>query len=814
MTQSSAMGDDVVMDGDRAASGQPIFEPRPSRRLFATAASEPRARRLTDLLLLLGSVVGLMIASAAEFPSPGFLVALTAFVRSAPSFLDTAWQISADVLALFALVLLIATFVRRRFDVARDLVVALIVSTVVWLLVGRWAQGDWPAFTRALRSANPHLWYPSPRLALPAAVIVTSAPHLTRPIRRVGRWLIVLACVGIVALGASSPLGAVAGVLVGATAGCVVHLIFGSSAGRPSLSDVERALSKVGVHARSLAPAARQRAGVFEVMGEDTAGRQLVIKVYGRDAHDSALATTMWRTLWYRDPGSPLRFGRLQQVEHEAFVTLLAAQFGVLTEQVVTAGATVDDDAILVLRGRGSLLSATTLDEPAAARAVDQLWKVLAELHRGGIAHGQVDSDTIIVDGGQLGLADFGGASVGATDGRIGADRAQALVTTVLLVGAAPAIAAARRAIGVEGLAAMLPYLQGATLTRSQRRDVKEADLDVDDLRALAAEAAGAEAPELQQLRRITWGTVLRVVLPALAVVALTSAISGMELDGVWDEVVAATWWLLLLGFVIAQLVRLSQSISTLGASPKPLPFGPVYGLQLSVAYVTIAIPSYAARVAMSVRFFQRQGVPAGAALAAGALDTMTTFFIEIIGITALLMFTPASLDFDFSGTGQMATRLLTIVGVLLAAIVLAVILFAKLRRFVVEWAKRLGTESMAVMRGLRSPRRLALLVGGNIGSEILFTLALGTFAFAMGTSVSFADLLLIHLSVSLLAGIVPVPGGIGVAEAMLTMGLIRAGMPDEAAFAAVICYRASTFYLPPIWGYFSMRWLERSRYI
>jgi uncharacterized membrane protein YbhN (UPF0104 family) len=254
--------------------------------------------------------------------------------------------------------------------------------------------------------------------------------------------------------------------------------------------------------------------------------------------------------------------------------------------------------------------------------------------------------------------------------------------------------------------------------------------------------------------------------------------------------------------------------VSTLGASPKTLPFGPVYGLQLSVAYVTVAVPSYAARVAMSVRFFQRQGVAAGAAIAAGALDTMTTFFIEVIGISVLLLFTPASLDLDFSGTGDALGKLLLVAGVLVVVIVLAVVLFGKLRRFVVEWAKRLGTEAVAVVRGLNSPRRLALLIGGNIMSEVLFTLALGTFAFAMGTTVSFADLLLIHLTVSLLAGLVPVPGGVGVSEAILTAGLIRAGMPDDAAFAAAISYRAATFYLPPIWGYFALRWLERSRYL
>ena len=804
--------------GNRSAgspAGEPEFEPRPSRRLFATAASEPRARRLTDVLLLATAAIALLLVSAAEFPAPGFLITFAAFIRSAPQFLDSAWQISADLLALFAIVLLLATFVKRRFDVARDLIVALVIATAVWLLVGRWAEDSWPPITRSLRSASPQLWYPSPRLALPAAIIVTIAPHLTRPVRRLGRWLIALGCVGIVALGSSSPLGAAAGVLVGGIAACIVHLVFGSSAGRPSLTDVERALSKVGVDARSLAPAARQRAGVFEVLGEDSDGVQLTVKVYGRDAHDSALAVTLWRTLWYRDPGSPLRIGRLQQVEHEAFVTLLAAQFNVLTEHVVTAGATVDDDAILVLRSHGAaLVELTDVNESDRESVVAQLWPMLADLHDGGIAHGKIDRETLILDNGRLGLVDFGGASVGAPRGRVNCDRVQALIMAVLLIGIEPAIASARAALGTEQLAEVLPYLQRATLTVPQRREVKEADIDLDDLRSVAAVAAGVEPPELQKLRRITVGSLLRVALPALAVFALITAISGLDLEGVLDQILEATWWLLLLGFIIAQLVRISQSISTLGASPKPLPFLPVYGLQLSVGYITIAVPSYAARVAMSVRFFQRQGVPAASALAAGALDTMTTFFIEVIGISALLLFTPASLDFDFSGTAQAAHRLLWIIGVLIAMIALAVALFGRLRHFVVDWAKRLGTESVAVVRGLRSPRRLALLVGGNIGSEILFTLALGTFAMAMGTTISFADLFLIHLTVSLLAGLVPVPGGIGVAEAILTYGLIKAGMSDDAAFAAAITYRASTFYLPPIWGFFALRRLERFRYL
>ena len=40
-------------------------------------------------------------------------------------------------------------------------------------------------------------------------------------------------------------------------------------------------------------------------------------------------------------------------------------------------------------------------------------------------------------------------------------------------------------------------------------------------------------------------------------------------------------------------------------------------------------------------------------------------------------------------------------------------------------------------------------------------------------------------------------------AEGGLTFGLVQAGVPEETAFAAVLLYRLSSFYLPPIWGYF-----------
>jgi uncharacterized protein (TIRG00374 family) len=96
----------------------------------------------------------------------------------------------------------------------------------------------------------------------------------------------------------------------------------------------------------------------------------------------------------------------------------------------------------------------------------------------------------------------------------------------------------------------------------------------------------------------------------------------------------------------------------------------------------------------------------------------------------------------------------------------------------------------------------------------VLFAIALGLFARSFGYQISIAELLVANIGVSLLGSLVPVPGNIGVAEFGLTIGLVAAGMTDEAALAAVLLYRISTFYLPPLWGFGAMLWLQRNRYL
>ena len=637
-------------------------------RLFSHAQAQPRARRATDVILLALSLFGLLVVAIAAEPEPGYSTALTALLVSLPSGLDGTWQIFSDAPMVWSATILIIALVRNRRSIARDMIVAVVFAILLWLLLGRTVTGEWPSVVDGLDMSDPDRGFPAARLAIPGAAIIAASPHLVRPARRLGRWLLVFGSFATITLEISPIFGVLAGMLCASAAAAIVHLLVGSSAGRPSLDDVRYALADLGVAIDSLGVADRQDAGQFTVAASGADGSDLIVKVYGRDAYDAALLSSVRRTVWLRRPGSPVGFGRLRQVEHEAFLTLLASQGGIHTDTVITAGATKSDDALLVVRRTGERLvvpnrvvtAADATDERfAGADGMDrirELWQLVARLHATGIAHGQLDEDHFMVQrvaagpespGSELGLIDFRGATVSPTDAQLRSDDVQAFITTVVLAGRDQAVAGLVANQSNDEIEACLPYLQSPALTADQRRMMRSLDLDLDDLRSEVAAAIGLEAPKLVQLRRFSVGSMIRIALPLLAVFMLVSALAGFDLAEFAESLQDASWWLVALGFVIAQSPRIAQAVATMGAAPIPLPLGPVYALQLAISYVNLAIPTAAARIAVNIRFFQRQGVPPGAAVATGALDGVSGFIVQATLLVGLLVFTPMSLELD-----------------------------------------------------------------------------------------------------------------------------------------------------------------------
>ncbi len=345
-----------------------------------------------------------------------------------------------------------------------------------------------------------------------------------------------------------------------------------------------------------LTAAERQTAGVFLFSGRDAEGRALLVKVYGRDAYDTQLAAKLWRKALYQNDGPQLRLTRGQAVEHEALVTLLARDGGVPTRTVVTAGETTPGDALIVFRDPGR-----RLDSIPADRFDDRLlrgsWHALALLHETNVAHLQIDPSSVTVVGDDVGIVDFAGATVSPREDQLATDRVQLLVTTATVAGADRAVHAAVESLGGERVADLLPYLQSGALRTPLRDAVKGAGIDVEEFRAQVAETVGAELPEPIKLRRLTWWTVAQIVLLGLAATAVINVATTIDWDAFWNDLSGAVWGWIIVGFVLAQLARLTQAASSLGSIAADLPFGRVYMKQLATSYLNLAMPSHVARI-------------------------------------------------------------------------------------------------------------------------------------------------------------------------------------------------------------------------
>ncbi len=141
-------------------------------------------------------------------------------------------------------------------------------------------------------------------------------------------------------------------------------------------------------------------------------------------------------------------------------------------------------------------------------------------------------------------------------------------------------------------------------------------------------------------------------------------------------------------------------------------------------------------------------------------------------------------------------------------------LLSAAIGAFGVEAPSSDTPEATASSFVLRSPVRVGMIFAGNLGAQLLQAIILGLCLRAFGHHATMAELILVNSIADLLAGFMPVPGGMGVAEAAYTAGLVALGVPNAAAMSTAIAFRAITYFLPPVWGAIALRWLRQHSFI
>ena len=719
------------------------------------------------------------------------------------------WLGSVGVIALLAILGLLVP----RLVAVRWTAVAAVVTWGVCLLLGHilGPSAGRPA-TGSLAGLDPS--YPVTQFAVTIAVAATALPYLSRPLHRLVGFLVTLASIAAVVTGSALPVNTVSSLAIGWGVAAALHLAVGSPLGLPSPGEVTGWAAGLGVPVEGITRAPRQVWGVELFTGHDAAGQTIELSVYGRDASDARVLAKLWRFCFYRDSGPALILDRLQQVEHEAYLTLMAGRAGVLVPEVLAAGRFGPSrDAALVTRRPDGRTLADADDGALCDKALDEVLHTVLRLRDARLAHGTLGAETIIISPAGTCLRDFRSASASASDGRLDGDLAAALAALAVRAGAERTAAAAGRVLDAGTARGALVHLQRSALDPVTVQALHQDKDLLPQLRAAIARDAGIEVPKLAEAKRVSWVNLVFGIGTLIGVWAIIGVLA--DVGESLDVIKGASWGWVALTFVLAQLPIAAEAWALNSAVPGQLPYGRCLALETSNTF-TALVGGDTAVFAVRVRFFQRQGYDATTAVSSGAIATTASWTAKTLLFLIAIPFAAGNFHAP-SSSGDRQTAIWIVLAVVLAAgIAVAVVtLVPRLRRLASSKARPvLGNIWTNVKAIATEPRKIAYIAAGSVLAQLLVAAALGASLHAVGQQASLATILVVMTLASIIGGAVPVPGGLGVVEAGLIAGLTAAGIPQDQAVAAVFIQRLFTAYLPPIWGWATLAWMRRREYV
>ena len=789
------------------------------RSNFSGPASDlPDRRRTSDWIRLVVGVVTILLLLAHHNHESQTEKDIYDAVRALPQGISSAVHLFYGLGALWALALIVVAAIfsdRRRL--ARDLLIAGVATWAIARIIVALVNG-----TSIARSFNVivsvHVYafeFPGTRVAIIAAVISVGAPYLSRPVRRLGQALVLLMFLSGMYLGTSSLDDVAASVVLGWTVAAAVHLIFGSPAGRPTTRQVRAALDELGVPVNDLVAAPVQPRGATRMVASDEHGA-LRVRILGRDETDAQLLSKFWRSVLYRDGGPTLHLTRLEDVAAEAYTLLLAERAGVPVPDVLVAGKAGPGAALLVTRPPADVTPLATVDPAMVTDDVlAQLWGYVCRLHTAHVAHGRLNANHVMLGPAGVALFDFDRASgTTTTSSRRATDVAELLASTSQIVGNERAVAAALAGVGADEVTAALPVLQPAALSRELRPSEhhgrrKAFAKHLAELRSCVASALDTPVPPLQDLYRVSGSNLLMAVGTLIGLAALFSQVGSPS--QLWNTITAGQIGWLAVAFAVTLLTNVASAIALLGTVPISLPLIRTTELQLSMSFANLAVPAVGG-TASQVRFLQRQGMELPAAVASGGfLAGFGSFVTQLLVLVVAIKLAPKKHSAAQINLGKFAD--VALIGLLVVVAVVGVILgVPKLRKIVVPPTRSALSAMWSV---LRSPRRLVLLVVGNVIYALLTAACFQACLAAFGASVNFWTLLSLSIVIGTIASLIPIPGGgTAVTSVGMSGALAAAGVPIEAAVAAALINQVIASYIPAIPGWFATEDLLRAEYL
>jgi uncharacterized membrane protein YbhN (UPF0104 family) len=805
-------------------------QPGEVQPLLAARGTE-RVRRPADLLLAVFAfvVVAAVLGSIRALPLGSTEAAddVSRWLLHIPRWLSYAAAVVAGVGSFVLAVVSLVVMLRDQWRDALNAVAAgavgaaaAVIATVIWRVENATVE------RAVLHGSNPSTFVVD--TALVAFVVGTDLSRLSHWKQWWPRAGVALLLSGL-AVGTLTPFAVVIVASGGLMIGWVVRWLLGAASVLPSVTELTGWLTRRGVQATDLSVAGPSRARLDGALAD---GTRIRVHLSGRDTRGSGLARRLWALARLRPAvAGHIALGSRAQVEQLGLACFLAQRASVPSPAVRLLGEMPGETLVLVTTipprepGDGSdggpeaVATPTAVappradapplaDAPPPADATQlaggtALFTALRRLHDAGVAHRDVRAGNVFMSGQRAGFCSLDAAEPGSSELARRLDLVQALATLSAGSGPADAVSALRAGYGPVDEVAVAAVVQPVALAPWGWRAARAATGSLNEIRhqLLGDTQAAPAAPRLERFR---WRTVVTAVALAAAAYLLIGEISGVNVLGTLGQ--ANPGWLAV-AVLGSALTYLGAAIGIAAFIPQRLSIVRGFFVQLSTAFVGVAMPPTVGHVAVNARYLHREKVDEGTIAAAVTVSQLVNIVTTVLLLIVLGVLTGSGLSkFKIAPGGDV------LIGLAVIAVAVITVLAVPLTRRKVTGAvwPHLRQIWPRLLEAVSQPLRLGVAVGANLLLTVAYSVALIAALRSVGAHPAILATAVVFLAGNAVGAATPTPGGIGGVEAVLAAGLTAIGIPAHEAIPAVLLFRMATFWLPIPVGWVSYLMLQR----
>lgn len=646
------------------------------------------------------------------------------------------------------------------------------------------------------------LGYPSGHMAVAAVLALTSYIYLPKKYHRIITILVLLVGVSRMYLGVHFPLDLIGGWGIGLFVGGLFNFAFGSRRYSPVPPlTVKHSLKKLGFEVRSVKIAAVDARGSIPYIAEGKPN--LFVKIVGIENNIADWLFKLFRRVVYRrlEDEHPYMSPK-RQLEHEAYVAMLALQAGVKTPRIETI---FEAD-----HGRWALaqqmIAGKSLDRVDPKRlnkkVLEKIWREVKKMHEGRVVHRDLRAANIFLDDkNQPWIIDFGFSEGSVSPDKYYRDTVELIASLSLLVDYKTNIAIAAKVVGKKELQKCMPYLDYAVLSGATTKAMKKRKALLVQIRRELSKVTGAKHLTMAKVKRLNVKTLLLVLAAGLAINILTPQLAS--LDQSVDVAKDANYIYLVLALLLSGLTYILAGFAYRVLTIYPVSLWPTIIVQLASSFASKAAPAGTGGMALNGRYLYKNN---HSSLQAGAVITANTT-LGLVGHISVVFVVAA---FTKTSIAQLVPEVHIPAFVVVCAVLLAITMaisvkvFPAANKIFVKGRDKLF-EQMAFYRDNYWKLILGYLI--SVAETLTYATILYICALALGVNLNLFDVVYVFTVGAIAATVTPTPGGIGGAEAAFVASLVSLGVEGSVALAITMLYRLLTFWLPILPGFAAFRY-------